>query len=58
MKNSTSLFVLAVEILTIILLHTMKANADANNSSKETRPARTELASKETRQSIFLSTLR
>ena len=58
MKNRTSLFVLAVEILTIILLHTMKANADANNSTKEIPPVKVELAAKDLKQPIFLSTLK
>jgi hypothetical protein len=60
MKNRTSLFVLAVEILAIVLLHTMKASADnpSNISAKEVPPVKSEIARKEMNHSIFLSTLK
>ncbi len=60
MKNKTSLFVLVVEILAIVLLHTMKANADnpTNNSAKEIPKAKAELASSELEHTIFFSSLR
>jgi len=60
MKNKTSLFVLVAEILVIVLLHTVKANADspANNSAKEIPPVKAELASRQLKHSILLSSLK
>ena len=60
MKNRTSLFVLAVEILAIIVLHAMKSNADnANNMAKElTRPAKTEMTTQDKSPNILLTTLK
>ena len=63
MKNRTSLFVLAVEILAIIVLHTMRANGDAdtakNTMAKElTRPSKTELAAQDKSPHLLLSTLK
>jgi hypothetical protein len=60
MKNRTSLFVLAVEILAIIVLHAMKANADnpANMAKELTRPPKTEMTTQDNSQHLFLSTLK
>jgi hypothetical protein len=60
MKNRTSLFVLAVEILAIIVLHTMRASNDnAATMAKElTQPAKTELATQEKNPHLLLSTLK
>jgi hypothetical protein len=60
MKNRTSLFVLAVEILAIVLLHTMKASADdpSNITAKEIPPVKAELATKQPQPHILLSTLK
>ena len=61
MKNRTSLFVLAVEILAIIVLHAAKANADtaSNTMAKElTRPTKNELATKDKNPQLLLSTLK
>jgi hypothetical protein len=51
MKNRTSLFVLAVEILAIVLLHTLKASANdpSNISAKEIPPVKADVASKDSR---------
>ena len=45
MKNRTSLFVLAVEILAIVVLHTMRASANdpSNISAKEVPPVKAEI---------------
>ena len=62
MKNRTSLFVLAVEILAIVVLHAMKSNADGGATTtmaKElTIPAKTELVTKDKSPHLFLSTLK
>ena len=61
MKNRTSLFVLAVEILAIVLLHTMKASADAPpdlSAKQEPAPLKTELATKEQKHHLLLTTLK
>ena len=52
MKNRTSLFVLAVEILAIVVLHTLRASANdpSNISAKEVPPVKAELAKKESKQ--------
>jgi len=45
MKNRTSLFVLAVEILAIVVLHTLRASANdpSNISAKEVPPIKAEM---------------
>ncbi len=60
MKNRTSLFVLAVEILAIIVLHAMKSNADnpANMAKEMTRPAKIELAAQDKSPHLLLTTLK
>jgi len=59
MKNRTSLFVLAVEILAIIVLHAMKASADNPNMAKElTHPPKTELVAQDNRTHLLLSTIK
>lgn len=60
MKNRTSLFVLAVEILAIVLLHTMKASAEdpANITAEQVPPIKAELAKKDQKTHILLSTLK
>ena len=61
MKNRTSLFVLAVEILAIVFLHAMRSNAEtpSNTIAKEmTPPAKTELVAKEQNHHILLTTLK
>lgn len=52
MKNRTSLFVLAVEILAIIVLHSLRAstNDPSNISAKEVPPVKAELAKKEAKE--------
>jgi hypothetical protein len=61
MKNRTSLFVLAVEILAIVLLHTMKAKGDDLSNilpAKENPPAKAELAQKDQKSHLLLTTLK
>jgi hypothetical protein len=52
MKSRTSLFILAVEILAIVVLHTMRASSNnpSNISAKEVPPVKAELAHKESQQ--------
>jgi hypothetical protein len=49
-----------VEILAIVLLHTMKASADdpSNITAKEIPPVKAELATKQPQPHILLSTLK
>jgi len=60
MKNRTSLFVLAVEILAIIVLHAMKASADspAITAKELTRPPKTEMVTQDNSTHLLLSTLK
>jgi len=61
MKNRTSLFVLAVEILAIVLLHAMRANEDtpsATIAKEMTPPTKTELVTKEQNHNMLLTTLK
>jgi len=60
MKNRTSLFVLAVEILAIIVLHTMKASADntASMAKELTHPPKTELVTQDNSPHLLFSTLK
>jgi hypothetical protein len=55
MKNRTSLFVLALEIVAIVVLHTMRAsvNDPSNISAKEVPPVKADLAKKESKQSEY-----